>query len=374
MQKSPSVVWIFRLVVSACVVLGSVGATAQLLWLEAFSRIEVAELNRDAQEMGVSIGAATQTAASATVVVEEVTDIVAGLLALALVWLGSGSSGALWLGMFLAWWGIGPFELELLGFAQPLPSWLNSLMLGIGIVPLVAFVTVFPTPLPRVNLPFRRVWPAVSAELLTLCVGAVLIASVELAPRPLDLVPLLLIAAGAPIAMVIFLIRTRTSPESDRAGLLWLASGLSVLALGLALIGGIYLPAFIFQSPMFGSLTPLVIAVLEQFLSVLFMALMAVAVLYKGAIDPGLVLYRTIMAGVGVVTVVFAYAAIESLVTDRVAVMMGFPGPVGSALAGGLTALTLMPFRSSLRPLARSLGSRVFGLEDRAGSVGEGTV
>jgi hypothetical protein len=79
------------------------------------------------------------------------------------------------------------------------------------------------------------------------------------------------------------------------------------------------------------------------------LASIAAAMLYRGALDPGLVLRRTTVYGALGVCVAFLFAVLENILSSQVAMRLGMPGATGSWLAGGVTALTVGPLHHRIK-------------------------
>lgn len=78
------------------------------------------------------------------------------------------------------------------------------------------------------------------------------------------------------------------------------------------------------------------------------LAFLGVAVLYRGALDPALVLRRTALYGFVGVALVFAFTAIEDLTSSWLTERLGLGENAGSWLAGGVVALLLGPIHEAL--------------------------
>lgn len=88
---------------------------------------------------------------------------------------------------------------------------------------------------------------------------------------------------------------------------------------------------------------------------VLATAAVAVAVLYRGAIDPGLAIRKTALYGALGTLLLFVFAGVENVVADLVAERLGFGRSIGSWIAGGTVALAFGPLRDRLRALGARL-------------------
>jgi hypothetical protein len=153
--------------------------------------------------------------------------------------------------------------------------------------------------------------------------------------------------------------RVRVAQPEERAAILWVASALTLLVTGFLAAVGLLLPPLFGGPLLLGAWTPAVGESIGQATSLAFLSLLVVAVLYKGAIDPALILHRTIFSGLGLVCAVFLYAALETVLADRMAAVLGLPGTFGSVIAAGLTALCLLPFRDPLKRAALRASSSV---------------
>lgn len=79
------------------------------------------------------------------------------------------------------------------------------------------------------------------------------------------------------------------------------------------------------------------------------LASIAAATLYRGALDPGLVLRRTTVYGLLGVCIAFLFAVLENILSSQVALRLGLPGAAGSWLAGGVTALMIGPLHRRIK-------------------------
>ncbi|MFG1691436.1 hypothetical protein ACGF5M_04710 [Gemmatimonadota bacterium] len=146
----------------------------------------------------------------------------------------------------------------------------------------------------------------------------------------------------------------RAADADGRRRILWLAQGL----VAFVVVGGLQMALVVLVQT-----TPLRIPIpgWEYWLRTvaLFSALgfLALAVFYRGALDPGLVLRRTALYGLGGVVLVFVFTAIEDLSAAWLAERLGLGENAGSWFAGGVVALLLGPIHSTLSKAAGK-GSR----------------
>jgi hypothetical protein len=77
-------------------------------------------------------------------------------------------------------------------------------------------------------------------------------------------------------------------------------------------------------------------------------ACLLTAVLYRGDIDPRLVVRRTAVYTLVTGALVFTFAAFENYVADLVALFLGLPGGLVEALGGGAVALLMKPLHDVL--------------------------
>jgi len=145
----------------------------------------------------------------------------------------------------------------------------------------------------------------------------------------------------------------RAADPDGRRRILWLAQGM----LAFSVMGGIQVALVVLVQT-----TPLNIPIpgWEYWLrlAALFAALgfLAVAVFYRGALDPGLVLRRTALYGFGGVAAVFVFTAIEDLTAGWLADRLGLGENAGSWLAGGVVALLLGPIHAALARVTKRTG------------------
>lgn len=80
-----------------------------------------------------------------------------------------------------------------------------------------------------------------------------------------------------------------------------------------------------------------------------FLVCVAIAVFFYGAIDPRLMIRRTAIYGMLTGLGVFAFAGIETIVSDMLAARLGLPPSIGSWIAGATIALAWAPIHGLLR-------------------------
>jgi len=142
----------------------------------------------------------------------------------------------------------------------------------------------------------------------------------------------------------------RVADAAGRRRVLWLAQGM----VAFSVIGGLQVALVVLVQT-----TPLQIPIpgWEYWLrlAALFAALgfLAVAVFYRGALDPGLVLRRTTLYGLGGVALVFVFTAIEDLTAAWLTDRIGLGENAGSWFAGGVVALLLGPIHAAFDRVTR---------------------
>lgn len=183
-----------------------------------------------------------------------------------------------------------------------------------------------------------------------------------------DLLPLtprvgMALAFGVAVASLINWRRMYKAADADgRRRVLWLVQGL----VAFAVIGGFQVSLVVLVQT-----TPLEIPIpgWEYWLRTvaLFVALgfIAVAVFYRGALDPGLVVRRTALYGLSGVVLVFVFTAVEDLTASWLADRLGLSENAGSWLAGGVVALLLGPIHAALSKRASGAPGAPRTLRDR---------
>jgi hypothetical protein len=146
----------------------------------------------------------------------------------------------------------------------------------------------------------------------------------------------------------------KLAPREDRRRVLWLVSGTS--AAGWLLLGGIsalvLIPLLDLDVPPW--LVPILAGMIVAAPAVL-VATTALALFYAGAVDPGLVLKRSTVAGALGVVGILLFAGMEEALSNWVESRAGLPGMVGSVLAGAIAAGVMLPFRKGVGRLASRL-------------------
>ena len=145
-----------------------------------------------------------------------------------------------------------------------------------------------------------------------------------------------------------------TSTGHDRRRGLWVFVGFSIamwmvfLAIPLAFIDEETLPVWLTGwSVPFVLLAPAVIV-----------ACLAVAIFYRGDLDPALIIRRSTVYGLMAVLFVVLLAVGESLVSDLFVDRIGLSDAAGGALVAGITALLVLPLRGRFRNLLDRIGPR----------------
>jgi hypothetical protein len=147
----------------------------------------------------------------------------------------------------------------------------------------------------------------------------------------------------------------RSADAEGRRRLLWLAQGMVAFAMVAALQVALVVLTRV---------TPLRIplAAWEYWLRlaalVAGLAFLAVAVFYRGALDPALVLRRTAVYGIVGLGLVFVFTAVEDLTSSWLAERLGLGETAGSWLAGGVVALIVGSLHDALGRRMRSGSAR----------------
>lgn len=138
----------------------------------------------------------------------------------------------------------------------------------------------------------------------------------------------------------------RSAPPEERSRILWVVTGFNLaswmvvgaiglmLLVGLASIDAVVLGAAI---PLAFVLAPLVLVVSA-----------AIGILYAGAIDPALALKRSTVYGALGALGVFAFAALESAVSEWLEGRLELPGFVGSVSTGVMVTIALLGLRRAV--------------------------
>ena len=157
---------------------------------------------------------------------------------------------------------------------------------------------------------------------------------------------LLLLFVGPPLfGMMVGALNLRagyvSSVESERKKILWVVAGCVVgTCMILVALAGLFV-------------YPIVLLVILPLAPLVLVLCLGVAVFYRGAIHPALIIKRATVYGILGVLLVAMFSAAESLLAAVLQDRLGFSSSASSASLGGLLAVVLMPVRS---PLSRWLG------------------
>jgi hypothetical protein len=294
-----------------------------------------------------------------------------------LVWRGLHLRSAQALLAFIIIFNLPAFTLFKLGLPVEM-LFQTSMVLNVAwMLPLVMFAAVFPRRLTKEDLlvvrksggrirrvlgsPFRWLRSAMLEP------GAAMVAVVivlVLSAWPGGLLPFLFLLLSMWLAASYLRAGFLVADEEGRRRVLWIVNGFSG-AFWLMLIGGI---GMILVSVSVGIshgiahelgheaddlLIPYWIMLGVECVYILAMLIILVsivaAILYRGAMDPGLVLRKTTVYGALGVCLAFLFAILENVLSSQVEVRFGMPGATGGWLAGGLTALAIGPLHHRIK-------------------------
>jgi hypothetical protein len=80
----------------------------------------------------------------------------------------------------------------------------------------------------------------------------------------------------------------------------------------------------------------------------------AFAILYQGALDPVLMIHKTLLYGGLAVVLVFLFSGLENVLTNYVVNYLGLPSGFGAWIAGGMVALILGPMQEAMARRVRA--------------------
>lgn len=255
---------------------------------------------------------------------------------------------------FLRFSALFPRRLTARGFRAGHPfTWLGtiqrislhpSVVWGFGAV--LIFVMAAPSignPYPRGSEPWTRGAPPVDITWHARWILAVLRMVLGYLLVPLGMIT---------IGVLNLLSGLLTSTGDERRRSMWIFAGFStalwmvLVSIPLAFVGGETLPEWLTALAFPGIfLAPAVIV-----------ACLAVAIFYRGDLDPALMVRRSTVYGLSAVAFVGLYAAGESLLSDFLVGRLGLPGPTGSALIAGLSTMLVLPLRRRLRGAVDRVG------------------
>jgi hypothetical protein len=85
-----------------------------------------------------------------------------------------------------------------------------------------------------------------------------------------------------------------------------------------------------------------------------FLLGLAFSVFYRGALDPRLIVHRSLLAGACGLALTVFFVAAENLVSSQIAARFGMPDQTGAIVAGTLAALGFAPLRSRIERYSRT--------------------
>ncbi|TVQ29591.1 MAG: hypothetical protein EA370_14870 [Wenzhouxiangella sp.] len=295
-----------------------------------------------------------------------------------LVWRGLHLRSAQALLAFIIVFNLPGFTLVQLGLSVETLFQASIVMNVVWMMPLVAFAAMFPRRLTTEDLivvrkPRGRIRTILGAPFrwlranLLMPYVAVMAALVAIALSAVDdgMLPLLLILTMMWLAASYLRTGYLVADADGQRRVLWIVNGFSV-AFWVMLVGALVLFMIAFSiglshglaaelndEPDAEFLIPywwlLGAEWLYIFAMLAILASIAAATLYRGALDPGLVLRRTTVYGLLGVCMAFLFAILESILSSQVALRLGMPGSTGSWLAGGVTALMIAPLHSRIK-------------------------
>lgn len=104
----------------------------------------------------------------------------------------------------------------------------------------------------------------------------------------------------------------------------------------------------------------------------ILLACLAIALFYKGAMDPAVVIRGTAVYGALGVTLVFLFGGVESLMSNLVAKGLGLPEALAPLIGGGAVAVAFGPVRERLRKIAKRLFAGRGSSGERVGATPTG--
>lgn len=263
-----------------------------------------------------------------------------------------------------AYWAIAlPFRP--LGVAHEVEHQFDRALYWVALAALIGFSANFPTRmvatsalrrLDRWSLEPRIVWPAI----FVIGIAAPLAFPFHHTPGWLEAIRTLFVFLLLWQILRLLRLQQRTATGTDAASMLWLVSGVyGVLVLPfLALLVGfvfsatVNITAGIAGTSVEGwsrNIGYWMGAFFQGVLPVLLTAVIAFAVLYKGALDPRLAIRKTTLYGAVVVIILAVFAALEFLISTTVAGGLGLSGTVSAALAGAAATAAIAPVRSLVK-------------------------
>ena len=155
--------------------------------------------------------------------------------------------------------------------------------------------------------------------------------------------PLFALAWGATGAAALSSLVFVNSTGEDRRRLLWIRWGMTTAIVVHLLFGALMALGIVvgFESTTLVA----VLAIALPLPPLCFLAGLAIAVFYDGALDPSLAIRRTTVYGALGILFVFLFAGFGNVASEFVEQRLGLPGIVGTALYGGTVAVLLLPLR-----------------------------
>ena len=290
-----------------------------------------------------------------------------------------------------------------LRYPMPPSPWLTSAMLATGALVFLVlagarFLVIFPRPIDveavrrsywlrnRVaqDYPIMDRWHAALQGGTALWMGPLMVVALAVLTRFLDsrghaaggvyffaliLGALFLALAGVPFAFASTTHLYRNGTAEERRRVAWLRGLL--LVTGIALAGWLAAAIVVAHVPSLrASNLPAALLLLSmQLLPTAFMFALAFAVLYRGALDPRLVVSRVSLwtaMGFGVTAI---FLVIERLVAVKAAQWLGVPDETGYVAAGAVVAATFFPLRRAVDRAVVRLADRLLPISVVADGV-----
>jgi hypothetical protein len=144
-----------------------------------------------------------------------------------------------------------------------------------------------------------------------------------------------------PLAMVVSSLRISyaASTDEERRKILWIVEACVLALSALLAVFALAVLSYVTNSAVVRFVAELGFLIGMPLIYLAFLACLAIAMFYSGAIDPALVLRRTAVYGSLGVILIFLFAGVEDLMAQRLAGLLGLPASSSTWIASGTVAL-----------------------------------
>ena len=156
------------------------------------------------------------------------------------------------------------------------------------------------------------------------------------------------------IGLVYFYVSYRSSDQDARRKVLWFLEAVVAVFIFSVIAAGIR--AVLGAEP--SLLRSIISLIWVAAYSLILLTCVVAAVFYAGAVSPALVVRRTMVYGVTIALLLFAFATVEAFIAEQLVASLGVTDHFASAFLGALFGLAFRPLKTRLERLLRRLANR----------------